>query len=82
MARIIIEQISQARFDEIVENYPDTTHRDFPIADLPDLVAKACDMDEDVRYGLYYDEYGQSRLGELGDAEVDGEDSDLPPDLD
>lgn len=76
MARIIIEPISKERFDEIVANAclidpTDANHWDFPIAELPDLVEKASGMVDDVRYGLFCDEQGEYRLGELGDEEVD-----------
>lgn len=76
MARIIIEPISKERFDEIVANAcsidpTDANHWDFPIAELPDLVEKASGMLDDVRYGLFWDEQGKYRLGELGDEEAD-----------
>jgi hypothetical protein len=76
MARLIIEPISKERFDEIVANAclldpTDANHWDFPISELPDLMEKAVGMEDDVRYGLFCDDDGEYRLGELGDAEAD-----------
>ena len=75
MARIIIEPITNERFEEIKANEKklDPTadnHWDYPIAELPDLMDKASGMADDVRYGLFCDNEGHYRLGELGDEPV------------